>query len=274
MLRRYGIPVLCLALLLGFIAFSSGAEARSGSTTPGCAGIGAAGTSTRTIVVGSARRTYLLVVPRAVPAGSPTPVIMGLHGGSDTAQNAYRYMGLVGSRTALYVFPQAPYWPEAGGVGWNVDPNGVDFPYFDALLADLGGKYCVDSRRVFAVGMSNGGFMVNALACYRPGMLRGIASVAGGGPQTSRCPGGTSPTAAMLVHGSADRTVPLRSGQWSREYWLWRNGDAATSARPVTPSPCVAYGGGSAPVVWCQHQGAHVWPDWTGPAVTGFFFGL
>ena len=51
------------------------------------------------------------------------------------------------SEAALYVYPQAPYWPAAGGVAWNVDPAGVDFPYFDALIADLGRKFCVDTTR-------------------------------------------------------------------------------------------------------------------------------
>ena len=273
-LRRYGLPVLCLTLLAGFIAFSSGAEARSGAGAPGCARLVNAGTSTETILVGGARRTYLLVVPRSVVAGQPTPVIMGLHGGSDTAQNAYRYMGLAGDRAALYVFPQAPYWPEAGGVAWNVDPKGVDFPYFDALLADLGNKYCVDARRIFATGKSNGAFMVNALGCFRPALLRAVAPVAGGGPSTARCPGAVAGVAAMIVHGMADRTVPIRSGQWSREYWLYRNGNTGTALKPATPAPCVGYPGSAAPVLWCQHDGGHVWPAWAGSAVANFFLSL
>jgi polyhydroxybutyrate depolymerase len=268
-LRRYGLPVVCLALLAGFTAWSSGAEARSGAEAPGCARQVTPGTSTQTITVGNAIRTYLLVIPKSVTAGTPMPVIMGLHGGSDTAQNASRYMGLAGERAALYVFPQAPYWPEAGGVGWNVDPRGVDFPYFDTLLADLGDKYCVDTRRIFAAGKSNGAFMVNALACFRPGVLRAIAPVAGGGPQTSRC--ANPSVAAMIVHGGADRTVPIRSGQWSRDYWLYRNGSRGTLPTPTTPAPCVTYAAAAPPVLWCRHEGAHTWPSWTGPAVDNFF---
>jgi poly(3-hydroxybutyrate) depolymerase len=164
--------------------------AGSGASAPGCAQAPAAGTSTRTITVGGAQRTYLLVVPGGIAAGASLPVIMGLHGGSGTASQAARYMALHSERPALYVYPQAPYWPEVGGIAWNVDPAGVDFPYFDALLADLKARYCVDLTRIFAAGKSNGAFMVNALACYRPGMLRAIAPVAGGGPQTSRCPQG------------------------------------------------------------------------------------
>lgn len=224
-------------------------------------------------MVGQAARSYLVVIPREVPAGRAVPVIMGLHGGSGTAEEAYRSMGLVGDRAALYVFPQAPYWPEAGGVAWNVDPNGVDFPYFDRLIADLSSRYCVDVRRIFAAGKSNGAFMVNALACYRPELVRAIASVAGGGPSNSRCPG-ANPEPALIVHGSADRTVPIRSAQWTREYWLWRAKYGGAKAIPATPAPCVAYPGAQAPIMWCQHESGHTWPSWAGPAIVNFFLSL
>jgi polyhydroxybutyrate depolymerase len=263
---------LCLAsltMLVGVTALTPAASAAP--TSPGCGSPVTPGTTTETIAVGGVQRTYRLTVPSSVDANTPTPVIMGLHGGSDTAQNASRYMGLTSETAALYVYPQAPYWPEAGGVAWNVDPAGVDFPYFDALLADLAADHCVDTSRVFAAGKSNGGFMVNALACYRPGMLRAIAPVAGGGPQTSRCPEGV---AAMIVHGTADRVVPIRSGQWSLELWLYKNGYTGGSPSPVEPSPCVSYPGTAKPVLWCQHGGAHIWPTWAGAGIRSFFLGL
>lgn len=267
--KRLALPLLVLVVLLGLTVLPSAAG--SGSAAPGCAQAPAAGTSTQTIAVGGTRRTYLLVVPGGLTAGTPVPVIMGLHGGSGTAAQASRYMSLTSDRRALYVYPQAPYWPEVGGVAWNVDPAGVDFPYFDALLADLKARHCVDPARIFAAGKSNGAFMVNALACYRPGVFRAIAPVAGGGPQTSRCPQGV---AAIIVHGSADRTVPIRSGRWTRDYWLARNGNTGAAPVPTTPSPCVTHPGSPKPVLWCQHPGAHTWPTWTGPAIRDFFLGL
>jgi polyhydroxybutyrate depolymerase len=260
LLRRCVLPV----LLLGVGALPGTAAAQSG----GCGRPVTPGASMQTVVVGGVERTYLLVVPPAVAAAAPNPVVMGLHGGSDTAQNASRYMGLSSGDPVLYVYPQAPYWPEAGGVAWNVDPAGVDFPYFDALLADLGARHCVDTTRIFAAGQSNGAFMVNSLACFRPGLLRAIAPVAGGGPQTTRCPEGV---AAMIVHGSADTTVPIGSGRWSRDHWLARNGDTGAPPVPADPSPCVSHPGSSRPVLWCQHGGGHSWPSWAGAAIRGFF---
>lgn len=254
------------ALLAALVAFPSTASAVTGSA--GCGRPVTPGTFNRSITVNGVKRTYVIAIPASVQASTPVPVIMGLHGGSDTAQNANRYMGLTNSYPALYVYPQAPYWPEAGGVGWNVDPAGVDFPYFDALVAELEAKHCVDPARFFAAGKSNGGFMVNSLACYRPGMFRAIAPVAGGGPQTSSCKQGI---AAMIVHGTADQVVKIEAGRWSLEYWLHMSGYQGTDPIATKPAPCIRWPGVTRRVYWCQHGGAHIWPTWAGGGIRGFF---
>jgi polyhydroxybutyrate depolymerase len=243
---------------------------------PGSRGCGTPvtpGTTTRAITVGAARRSYLLVVPAGVDANTPVPLIMGFHGGGGTAAHARQTYGLEGSEPALYVYPQAPYWPEAGGVAWNVDPSGVDLPYFDAVLAEVESRHCVATARVFAAGKSNGGFFVNALACYRPGAIRAIASVAGGGPQNG-CSSSPQPKAAMIVHGTRDPTVSLSSGRYSRDFWLLVNGYSGLPPVPVDPVPCVTYPGTVNPVEWCQHDGGHDWPAWVGPAVRRYFLSL
>jgi polyhydroxybutyrate depolymerase len=222
------------------------------------------------LTVGGVERSYILVVPASAEEQRPLPVLIGFHGGSDTAQNASQYMQLSGSEAALYVYPQAPYWPEAGGVAWNVDPAGVDFAFFDALLDQLAERHCMDAGRVFAAGKSNGGFFVNALARYRANTIRAIAAVAGGGPPSS----GVGRVAAMIVHGRADTAVSIEKGIFSRDYWRTVNGCSTAAPAPITPSPCVAYAGCATPVLWCEHAGGHDWPAFAGPGIRGFFLGL
>ena len=280
--RGVVVPLVSLTLLAGAVLLARPADAvpRAGSgersatvTAAGCGLAETPGTRNQTIVVNGVSRRYLIVVPAAVTGSTPVPVVMGLHGGGDTAENANAYMGLNSTQPVLFVYPQAPYWPEAGGVGWNVDPTGVDFPYFDALLSDLKAKHCVDSARVFVTGKSNGGFMVNALGCHRPGMFRAIAPVAGGGPSTSNCPAGAA-VAAMIIHGSADTTVSIQSGQWSLQYWLYRNNYQGAASVAAQPSPCQSYPGTQRPVLWCQHGGGHIWPTWAGAGIRSFFLAL
>jgi polyhydroxybutyrate depolymerase len=240
-----------------------------GAGTSGCGLPVTPGTTSQTIAVGGVQRTYLKVVPASLHPNSPAPIIMGFHGGNDTAENANAYMGVTSSDPVLYVYPQAAPFADAWA-GWNVDPAGADFPYVDAVLTDLESKHCVDSARVFATGKSNGGFFVNSLLCQRPGSFRAAASVAGGGPQDS-C---STPKAFMGVHGSADSPVPITTGRQSRDYWLRRNQYANAAAVPVSPSPCVSYPGTLNPVVWCEHSGGHVWPSWAGAGIRSFFLGL
>jgi polyhydroxybutyrate depolymerase len=227
------------------------------------------GTTTQTIVVGGVQRTYLKVVAASVGANTPAPIIMGFHGGNDTAENANAYMGLTSADAVLYVYPQAGPFADAWA-GWNVDPAGADFAFVDAVLADLKSKNCVDSARVFATGKSNGGFFVSSLLCQRSASFKAAASVAGGGPQYN-CP---QPRAFMGVHGTADATVPIGTGRGSRDYWLSANHYANAAPVAVSPSPCVSYPGTLNPVVWCEHSDGHVWPSWAGAGIRRFFLGL
>jgi polyhydroxybutyrate depolymerase len=253
----------------------AGASGGAGTVAPphvdcGDAPALSAGMKTETLQVGGEMRSYLVVVPASLDARVRAPVLIGFHGGSGTAENAHRSYGLAGDEAALYVYPQAISWPEAGGVAWNVDPNGHDLPYFDALVADLGEKYCIDDNRVFAAGQSNGAFFVNALGCYRPEVIRAIASVAGGGPP-GQCKGSVP---AMIVHGTADTTVTIDKGMFSRDYWLAANGCADAASMPDEITPCVRYSGCAEPVLWCEHPGGHPWPDFAGAAIRQFLFGL
>jgi polyhydroxybutyrate depolymerase len=227
------------------------------------------GTTTQAIVVDGVQRTYLKVVPASLTSNNPAPVIMGFHGGNDTAENANAYMGLSSSDPVLYVYPQAGPFADAWA-GWNVDPAAADFSFVDAVLAELKAKNCVNPARVFATGKSNGGFFVSSLLCQRSASFKAAASVAGGGPQYN-CP---RPRAFMGVHGTADTTVPIGTGRWSRDYWLAANQYANAAAVPVSPSPCVSYPGTLNPVVWCEHGDGHVWPGWAGAAIRGFFLAL
>ena len=227
------------------------------------------GTTTQTIAVGGVQRTYLKIVPASLIANRPVAVIMGFHGGNDTAQAAETYMGLTSPDPVLYVYPQGARFADAWA-GWNVDPGGADFPFVDAMLADLKSKHCVHPARVFAAGKSNGGFFVNSLLCHRPASFKAAASVAGGG-RPSYC---AEPRAYMGIHGSADRSVPISTGIQSRDRWLADNRYANAAIVAVDPSPCASYPGTLNRVVWCGHPGGHVWPGWAGAAIRNFFLGL
>ena len=158
---------------------------------------------------------------------------------------------------------------DGGGPGWDLSATGIDVALFDALLADLSEKYCINRGRIFSTGHSFGGFFTNRLGCSRGNVLRAVAPVAGARPfGASSC--NAPALAAWIAHGSNDMTVPFTQGQTSRDLWLTANG-CGTATQPATPSPCVAYDGCMRPVHWCVHTQGHNWPDFAAAGIWAFF---
>ena len=89
--------------------------------------------------------------------------------------------------------------------------DGEDVQFVRDMLARLKREYSVDSSRVYAAGLSNGGGFVNKLACRAPGLLAGGVSVAGAyyTNTTIGCSGGVP---MLFIHGTNDGTVTINGG--------------------------------------------------------------
>jgi len=212
-------------------------------------------------------RSYVLFVPRGDP-DEPRALVVAFHGSYSDGAKIRAHLDLekhAGDR-AIFAYPDG--LTTAGASAWNLTAAGPDVAFVDAILRDVEARFCVDTRSVFAAGFSYGGWMVNALACARPGVLRGIASIEGGGPNVP-CSGRV---AAMIVHGSGDFDEPITSGEASRDHWLEANACGKTAQASSLPQ-CVSYDGcaAGAPVLFCRHDGAHVVPDFAPAAVWSFF---
>lgn len=64
-------------------------------------------------------------------------------------------------------------------MAWFFEENGVDVAFFDALVGYLEQTYCVDTDRIFALGVSSGAIMSNMLGCFRGDVLRAIVPASG-----------------------------------------------------------------------------------------------
>ncbi len=246
----------------------------------GCGPAGAAtGQTTETIMVGGVARTYLRVVPATYDPMRTYPLIFAWHGRTGSAMGARQYFGMqtaVGDN-AIVVYPQGLTVTagDPNDTGWILSAAGRDIALFDAIQTAMTTTYCVG--RTYSMGHSFGGYMSNALACYRggtsPGQVRAIASIAGGGPNGT-CAG--DPLSALIIHGMSDSVVPFAQGTGSRDRWLT---DAAcgTTTQTIMPSPCVAYDGCTAglAVRFCPHMetagGGHGWPSWSAGAAWKLF---
>lgn len=216
------------------------------------------------IDVDGGARTYGLVVPVG-DVSIPRPLVFGFDG-HGTSQACRDTLGLEvpAAGGAIFVYPENH--PDANGDRSWLSHDAGNLAFFDTLVTTLKQKACVSS--VFVAGYGSGGGLSNTLACLRSGVIRGIAALSGGGPE-SGCE--NNQAAAFITHGDLD---PITSAV-ARDYWLAQDG-CGTTTRPVAPPPCVSYDGCQPgfPVTWCEFSGVHEIPPWTAAAVWGFFTSL
>jgi polyhydroxybutyrate depolymerase len=168
------------------------------------------------------QRPYTLKVPPSYDATKPTPLLILLHGYSASGYLQDAYFGLTATSQAkgfLYVFADGTidskgkrFW-NATDACCNFDDNPVDdVAYLNAIIDDVAGKYTVDTKRVFLVGHSNGGFMAHRFACDQASRVAAIVSLAG---EVWKDPARCAPSEAvsvLQVHGDKDDTIPYDGG--------------------------------------------------------------
>ncbi len=222
-----------LASLLGILVLVAGCAARTpgraspaipspaptsstlGAEPGGCAGAAAPpeGVVTQQVEVDGTPRTYLLAAPRSYSAMRPVPLVLNFHGYASNAvqQAAYSRLNELGSRRGFLVVT-----PEGSGspARWTLPdafPGVDEVAFVRALLDELGGRWCVDEERVYAIGMSNGAAFAALLACELDGRIAAIAAVAGINLLEPCDSGG--PVSVIAFHGTADAVVPYAGGR-------------------------------------------------------------
>ena len=250
----------------------------SGSVSEGCgiAEVPAAGE--KRIEVGGVEREYIVGLPENYDPNRPYRLVFAWHGlGGSAAMIARNWYGMqaFANDSAIFISGQALESAAQGGfTSWYI-PGQSDIPYVRAMLEWARLSYCIDNERVFSVGMSNGGMMSNIVGCELGDEFRAIAAMSGGGPRGYAMTPCTGQIAAWISHGNQDSNVPFSYGLASRDYWLDSNGcDTATTAAQI--GPCVEYEGcqDGYPVQFCEFDGGHMIPSYSGEAAWAFFAGF
>jgi polyhydroxybutyrate depolymerase len=214
----------------------------------------------RELAVAGETRSYLVDAPAAA-ADRPLPVVLSFHGfrGSASGHRWWtRWGALARWEGFIAVHPDGHEGVRLLGTtgrGWDLLPEeGRDAGFVRALLDTLERERCVDRRRVFATGMSNGGFFTSLLGCVLSDRLAAVAPVAGAMDLRACAP--ARPVALLLIHGRADRVVRAELARGARDWWARANG-----CGPATRQDgCERYGGCAADVVYCEGPQAHRWP--------------
>jgi len=177
----------------------------------------------RSIEAGGLRRTYRAHVPRN--ARGPLPLVIALHGGSwqGPKMELVTQLDATADRHGfIVVYPDAidsprpveRQWADGRGTT-KASRDGVDDVAFIAALIDrLEKDYTIDTARIYATGISNGGFMSYRLGCELADRIAAIAPVAATMPtaEVSSCKP-ARPLAVLDIHGTDDPLVPYAGGE-------------------------------------------------------------
>lgn len=140
---------------------------------------------------------------------------------------------------------------------WTYSGTGEDVKFFDAMLAELEAKRCVDESRVFSTGYSSGAWLTNTLECARGDKLRATGTVSGGVVgDRGTCQG---KFARVFVHDAGDTTNKwVEHGNVNeRARVLEQNHCSSKAPVPESPEPCARYQDCDPgyPVIMCETVG-------------------
>jgi polyhydroxybutyrate depolymerase len=176
----------------------------------------AAGQTSETFAGG---RTYVLYVPAGYTGDRPVPVVFEFHGhgSSAGAQVVYGdFRGLADRDGFVVVAPDGLVTAADPGRHFNLFEASAteadDVAFTVSLLDHLSSVLCVDRRRVYATGMSNGGAMSSALACRAADRFAAIGPVAVV-LYLPQCSGAARPVPVAGFAGTADPVVPYDGGR-------------------------------------------------------------
>ena len=173
---------------------------------------------TKTLYHEGIERTYHISLPQGFNKNKPSPLVLALHGGGgegrkfdQTTQGTIT--AAAHQRGVVLVFPEGvnKHWSDGRTMGFKketYDDAGFISKIIDTMVRDYG----IDPRRVYATGISNGGFMSVRLAMELSEKIAAVAPVTAqlSKPLKDRTP--KLPISVMIVNGTKDPLVPFEGG--------------------------------------------------------------
>ncbi len=173
-------------------------------------------------------RGYLLARPGAAASGL-RPLVLLLHGHGQSAERALGLAGnaaplgvwlAVSEREGIVVAALEGERGDDGRRGWNdcradspIIPRTDDVAFVRAVVRRLLREAAVDPARVYAMGMSNGGFMAFRLALELDPQPAAVAVIGASMAAKSACAALARPVSVLLVVGTEDPLVPYGGGE-------------------------------------------------------------
>lgn len=165
------------------------------------------------------KRTYITHLPENYSDSIQYPIVMILHGGMGSGTKylkSTKFARIGDEEGFISVFPNGMYksWADARGVSKASKRDVDDVKFLTKLIDKVSKEYSIDSDRVYVAGISNGGFMVQTLACETSGKFTAFASVISSLPEnlSNKCFKKRN-TPMLLMNGTQDNYVPYNGGE-------------------------------------------------------------
>jgi polyhydroxybutyrate depolymerase len=183
--------------------------------------LGAARDFDGSIESGGIVRSYQVHVP-ARKASQALPLVLVLHGGRGDGTGMRSLTGMDSSADAagfIVVYPDGVQknWSDGRGTTDSEKVGVNDVVFLSSLAQRLSSELNADPKRIYATGISNGGFMSARLACDASNVFAAVAVVAATIPENVRT--NCKPSRAvpfMMIHGTADSFVLEAGGTMTK----------------------------------------------------------
>lgn len=264
----------------------------AGSTCP--ATFKTIGDTTQTIMSGGISRTFVVHIPTGYTGTSPLPVVMDFHalGSTGSGEEGLSHWNTkCDSVGCIAVFPNSSTNDDSWNSGFccsNSEKNKVDDVQFTRdIIKWLEANTCMNPKKVYGTGCSNGGGMAYMVACYAADVFAAVAPVdfdclTGGTATATTCSctlarpisvtafratgdglvpynGGTDMIAATCPPGGTCTDVNFLGAPKTFALWAGSSFDSCTgsAATNANNSSCQTYSScsGGAEVTLCTQQG-------------------
>ncbi|MDE0889649.1 MAG: hypothetical protein OSA40_09350 [Phycisphaerales bacterium] len=172
--------------------------------------------------IDAGRGDVRVVRPSDFDPEEPLPLIVLLHAfaySGEFEESYLQFSAHVDSHRFILCLPNGRlnltlqrYWNATNACCDIYGQGPDDSSYLRGLIESLSEAYEVDPRRIHLVGHSNGGFMAHRMICDHPGLIAGIATLAGATFENSEDCAFGEPVHVLQAHGTTDPVILYGGG--------------------------------------------------------------
>lgn len=203
------------AIFIGSIIFAAGLKVcDSAQTDPQINGLSIRGE----LMHGSIKRSYQIYIPDDLDEKNFSPMVIMFHGGFGSGKRISKRLGMnavADKEKFIVVYPDGvdKHWNDGRG---TMASGADDVSFIMAMIEQIKKEYRIDEQRIYATGLSNGGYLTQRLACESSNTFAAFAPVISTMPvplNTHCTPERAVPI--LMVNGRDDPLVPWNGGDLS-----------------------------------------------------------